>query len=164
MMVKVFLSLGSNIGDRLKYLEKAFYELAANPQIKLVDQSSIYETKPEGYTDQDDFLNMVVAIATTLSPSELFNYIQDVELRLGRERNKHWGPRTIDIDILIYGEEIIENERLIIPHKLMHERVFVLLPLYEIYQGLIPGIERSIPDLILDYQEQLPGISVYQLV
>ncbi len=164
MMAKVFLSLGSNMGDRLNYLERAFNELAANPQITIVDQSSVYETKPVGYLDQDDFLNMVVAIATRLSPHELLDYIQEVELRLGRKRDKHWSPRTIDIDILIFGEEIIEDERLTIPHKLMHERVFVLLPLYEIYQGPIPGVEQTIPNLILDYQAQLPGISVHQLV
>lgn len=163
-MVKVFLSLGSNMGERLDNLQRAFYELAAHPQITLVDQSSIYETEPVGNLEQGDFLNMVVAIATTLGPHELLNYIQEVELRLGRERSETWGPRTIDIDILIYGEEIIEDERLIIPHKLMQERVFVLLPLYEIYQGPIPGIERSLPNLIIDNEKQLPGISAYQLV
>lgn len=163
-MTKVFLGLGSNMGDRYNNLEKAFYGLADHPQIELIDQSSVYETKPIGYLDQDNFLNMVVAIRTTLSPYELLDYIQEVELRLGRKRDQHWGPRTIDIDILIFGEDIIEDECLTVPHRMMRERVFVLLPLYEIYQGPIPGLERSIPNLIIDHKEQLSGITVYHLV
>lgn len=163
-MVRVFLGLGSNMGDRFKNLEQAFYEIAEHPRIAIIDQSSIYETEPVGYLDQDKFLNMVVAVATDLEPQELLVFVQEVENRLGRVRKEKWGPRIIDIDILMYGEELVEDENLVIPHRLMHERLFVLLPLYEIYQGPIPGVESSIANLIIDRKEELSGISVFHLV
>lgn len=164
MMVRVFLGLGSNLGDRFKNLEQAFYELADHPLIAIIDQSSIYETEPVGFLDQDKFLNMVVAVATDLTPQELLTYVNKVEERLGRAREEHWGPRTIDIDILMYGDEVVEEDNLVIPHELMHERLFVLLPLYEIYQGPIPGVDRSIANLIIDRKEELAGISMFHLV
>lgn len=163
-MERVFLGLGSNLGDRFKNLEQAFYALAGHPQLAIIDQSSIYETEPVGVVDQEKFLNMVVAIATELTPQELLTYVNEVEESLGRVREERWGARTIDIDILMYGDEIVDEDNLVIPHARMHERLFVLLPLYEIYQGLIPGVDRSIANLIIDRKEELAGISMFHLV
>src|SRR5699024_9592520 len=95
-------------------------------------ESSIYETAPVGFIDQADFLNMVIEVETRLSPIELLDVCQEIELRLGRERVIRFGPRTIDLDILLYNQENLETERLSIPHVRMHERAFVLVPLAEI--------------------------------
>lgn len=129
----VYLSLGSNIGDRAEYLHKAVQLLDSHEEIIVQNISSIYETKPVGYTDQDYFLNIVLRISTSLSPHILLAYTQHIENQLGRMRKIHWGPRTIDLDILLYNNENIEAESLVIPHPRMNERAFVLAPLYEIH-------------------------------
>lgn len=133
MMHNVFISLGSNIGDRFSYLKSAIELLGNSPNVRIKKISSIYETEPVGYTDQDSFLNAVVEIATDLSPHQLLDFTQDIEKKLQRERTIRWGPRTIDLDILMYNQENIKTERLIIPHPRMFDRAFVLIPLTEIY-------------------------------
>lgn len=132
----VYLSLGSNIGDRAEYLHKAVQLLNRHEEISVQKISSIYETKPVGYTNQDYFLNIALRISTSLTPNKLLAYTQHIENELGRIREIHWGPRTIDLDILLYNNENIEAESLIIPHPRMNERAFVLAPLYEIHQEL----------------------------
>lgn len=131
-----YLSLGSNIGDRAAYLKQAVRLLNCDEAISVQAISSIYETKPVGYTNQAYFLNIALRIYTNLTPYTLLDHIQEIEKQLGRTREIHWGPRTIDLDILLFNNENIEAESLIIPHPRMYERAFVLAPLYEIHQDL----------------------------
>lgn len=135
-MNKVYLGLGTNIGDRLNYLKQAISKLQFNKDIKITKKSKLYETKAWGYTEQDDFLNMCIEIETNLSPIELLNECQKVELELNRERKIRWGPRTIDIDILFFNDIILQEEKLEIPHPRIKERAFVLIPLLDISNNL----------------------------
>ncbi|MCM3639480.1 2-amino-4-hydroxy-6-hydroxymethyldihydropteridine diphosphokinase [Sporosarcina luteola] len=127
-----YLSIGSNIGDRLHHLKEAVRALHSHEGIDVTKVSSIYETAPVGYTEQADFLNLAVSIATSLDPFELLAACQQVENGLGRVREIRWGPRTVDLDILLYNNDNIEAENLIVPHPRMGERAFVLVPLLEI--------------------------------
>ncbi|KXZ20473.1 2-amino-4-hydroxy-6-hydroxymethyldihydropteridine diphosphokinase [Bacillus nakamurai] len=127
-----YIGLGSNIGDRERYLRQAVAMLAQHQHVTVTKVSSIYETDPVGYEDQDQFLNMAVEVNTSLSPFELLELTQNIEAELGRTREVRWGPRTADLDILLYNRENIETEQLIVPHPRMYERLFVLTPLKEI--------------------------------
>jgi len=131
-MTIAYLGLGSNIGERQEYLNKAIILLDNNEQIIVQKVSSFYDTEPVGYAEQDNFLNAVVEIKTTLEPLELIRVCQQIEAELGRVRTIRWGPRTIDIDILLYGKQEINEEDLIIPHPRMYERDFVMKPLKEL--------------------------------
>lgn len=131
-MNTAYLSLGSNIGDRLAMLTEAVRLLSEHPAIAVKAVSSIYETDPVGYTDQEAFLNLALEIGTTLPASELLDVCQSIEEQLERKRIIRWGPRTIDLDILLYNQDNMETERLTVPHPRMHERAFVLVPLLEI--------------------------------
>jgi len=131
-MKPFFLSLGSNLGDRLQYMGQAVRRLQEHPGIRITALSSVYETEPVGYTDQPAFLNAVVAGETRLTPKELLYAILEVEKSLGRTREVRWGPRTIDLDILLYGTDSWNEEDLQIPHPRMLERAFVLIPLAEL--------------------------------
>jgi 2-amino-4-hydroxy-6-hydroxymethyldihydropteridine diphosphokinase len=140
-----FISLGSNIGNRYDYLLKAIEYLGQHPNIQLVNTSSVYETDPVGYEEQDLFLNMVIEIQTDSSAFELLDICLKLELELGRKREIVWGPRTIDLDILLFNQENIKSEKLIIPHPRMLERNFVMIPLSEIKPGIIiPHIEKPL--------------------
>ena len=138
-----YIALGSNIGERYTYLTEAIQFLNKSPYIQVDDVSSVYETDPVGYTDQSCFLNLVIKISTNLSPQELLKVTQKVENGLGRKREIRWGPRTIDLDILLYNQENIEAENLIVPHPRMFERAFVIVPLLEINQDIKQDISRS---------------------
>jgi 2-amino-4-hydroxy-6-hydroxymethyldihydropteridine diphosphokinase len=129
-----FIALGSNIGNRYDHITSAIKRLVSHSNINLVNYSSIYETDPVGYEDQDLFLNMVMEIQTSLSAMDLLDLCLKIESQLGRKREKRWGPRTIDLDILTYNQENIESEKLIVPHPRMLERAFVIIPLLEIIQ------------------------------
>ncbi|WP_146550937.1 2-amino-4-hydroxy-6-hydroxymethyldihydropteridine diphosphokinase [Rummeliibacillus suwonensis] len=131
-MNEAYISLGSNMGDKEETLRHAVQLLQQHPAIMVVKLSSIYETDPVGYTDQDVFLNMVILVHTPLAAQELLEECQKVEQALKRVRVIRWGPRTIDLDILLYNHDNIETETLIVPHTRMHERAFVLVPLVEI--------------------------------
>src|SRR5699024_3773735 len=131
-MKSIYLALGSNIEPREKYLTSALEALNDHQQITIIKKSSVYKTAPVGYTDQADFLNMVIELATSLLPLELLDVCQAIEKQLDRRREIRFGPRTIDLDILIYNQENRETERLTLPHPRMHERAFVLIPLDEI--------------------------------
>lgn len=126
------MSIGSNIGNRSEHLQDAIQALHTHSQVTVVATSSIYETAPVGYTDQADFLNVVIHIQTELTPNELLAVCQKIEQEQGRVRDIRWGPRTVDLDILLYNQDQIETEDLIVPHPRMHERAFVLIPLLEI--------------------------------
>ncbi len=127
-----YLSIGSNIGDRLHHLTEAVRALRLHDGIIVTSVSSIYETAPVGYTDQADFLNMVVCVETALAARDLLEVCQKIEHGLGRVRDIRWGPRTADLDILLYNNDNIETKNLIVPHPRMFERAFVLIPLLEI--------------------------------
>lgn len=128
----VYISLGTNVGNRENYLKEAIEELGHHPSIEVQIVSSIYETDPVGYLDQPNFLNLVVKIFTNLTPQELLEVTQTIENKLGRKREIRWGPRTMDLDILLYNQENVETDQLRIPHPRMFERSFVLIPLKEI--------------------------------
>jgi len=132
MISQVFLGLGSNMGDRNEYLQKAIKALEYVPEITVINLSSIYETEPFGGITQDKFLNMVIKIETTLIPDKLLEVTMAIEKELDRVRTVRWGPRTIDIDILLYGNEVISTRDLTIPHPGITERDFVLVPLLEV--------------------------------
>ena len=133
---QAYLSIGSNIGNREQFLQEAIQLLHAREGIKVANLSSIYETDPVGFTDQGKFLNMAIQIETSLTAEELLSACLETEKELGRKRDIKWGPRTIDLDILLYNNENIETEKLIIPHPRMSERAFVLIPLLEINRTL----------------------------
>lgn len=137
-----YIALGSNLGDREAYLRNAVTLIHQHPQIQVEAISSIYETDPVGYDDQDLFLNMVISLRTSLNPFELLQILQKIEAQLGRKRTIRWGPRTVDLDILLYNDENIETEKLIIPHPRMYERLFVLIPLTELKSELIEGLNK----------------------
>lgn len=148
-MIKAYLGLGSNIGNSVETLEQALHLLNASSHIEVTTQSSIYRTNPIGYVEQPDFYNLVAEVKTSLSPKALLSTILQVEQELQRVRTIRWGPRTMDIDILLYGDSIIHQPQLHIPHPRMMERGFVLVPLYEIAGDLsIPGVEGSLKDRI----------------
>ncbi|WP_236838903.1 2-amino-4-hydroxy-6-hydroxymethyldihydropteridine diphosphokinase [Caldalkalibacillus salinus] len=135
-----YLSLGSNMGDRASFLSQAMTQLNQIEQLELTKMSAIYETDPVGYENQSRFLNMVVAGQTALEPETLLTHIQRIERSLGRERLVRWGPRTIDIDILLYNSISMDTRHLKIPHPRMKERAFVVVPLAEIAPDLqVPG-------------------------
>ena len=127
-----YLSLGSNIGDRLHHLKESVRALHVSNGTTVTSISSIYETVPVGYTNQADFLNLVIRVETDLTAHELLVLCQSIEQELGRVREVKWGPRTVDLDILLYNNDNIETENLVVPHPRMHERAFVLIPLLEI--------------------------------
>jgi 2-amino-4-hydroxy-6-hydroxymethyldihydropteridine diphosphokinase len=145
----VYLSLGTNIGEREHNLGQAIKFLLQDENIMLIDLSSIYETDPVGYNDQPSFLNLVVKIHTSYQPLELLTKTQQIEVELGRVRDIRWGPRTIDLDILLYNQENIQTEPLTVPHPRMTERGFVMIPLYEINPDIqIPGKKLILNELI----------------
>lgn len=142
MTCNVFLALGSNIGNREKYLKDAVAHISALENTSIRAISKIYETKPVGYTGQDHFLNMVIAVDTGLEPLCLLNGIQKIEHSLGRTREIYWGPRTIDIDILLFEDMKFCLPQLTIPHPQMLERAFVLVPLRDVFAGMkINGLD-----------------------
>jgi len=161
-----YLGLGSNVGDREEYIEQAVFLLEKNPNIQVTRRSSNQETEAEGGGDQPPYINAAVEIKTSLSPQKLLEICQEIEAALGREREVEWGPRTIDIDILLYNDEIVSEDKLQIPHPLMHERLFVLKPLREIApHALHPVLEKTVESLFDErkaeagekYDDELPG-------
>lgn len=148
-MNEAYLSLGSNLGDRKRQLQEAVRLLRANPAISNVKISSIYETAPVGYLDQGAFLNLAVRLETDLSPLDLLAVCQEVERNLQRERLVRWGPRTVDLDILLYGQEQLATDELTIPHPRMYERAFVLVPLRDLLPSLVMPAELEMQEVEL---------------
>ncbi len=149
----VYLGLGTNLGDRESNLRQAIQRLEQINGIDLQEISDLYETSPVGYLNQPPFYNMVVRIITTLSPRSLLEQVLEVEKELKRVRTVRFGPRNIDIDILLYEERLVDEVDLKIPHPRMVERGFVLIPLLEIAGDLwIPGTNKT----ITEWLKQLP--------
>lgn len=145
---KVILSLGSNIEPRLLYLKKALDLIENTKKIVIEDISSLYETEPWGVSNQDNYFNICIKISTSLRPYKLLGYIHAIEFKLKRIREYKYSPRTIDIDIIFYNNEIINTKELKIPHPLYSKRKFVLLPLSEItnndYEKEIKGLKEKV--------------------
>lgn len=131
-----YLSLGTNLGDRRLHLQTAIERLNAHPEIRVTKISPLYETAPVGYAEQPDFLNLCMEIQTTLSAENLLKITGSTELELCRQREIKWGPRTIDIDILLIDQQVMDTAELTLPHPRMQERAFVLLPLADIAADL----------------------------
>ncbi|MBD5087870.1 MAG: 2-amino-4-hydroxy-6-hydroxymethyldihydropteridine diphosphokinase [Clostridiales bacterium] len=150
----VYLGIGANLGDKEKNIQTAINFFKEHPLCKLGKNSSLLSTKPYGVKDQDDFLNGVFGIQTLLTPREMLGCIQEIEEKLQRVRTMHWGPRTIDVDILLYDNLICREEDLIIPHIEMHKRDFVLKPLCEIAPYILhPIYQKSIQELWEELQK-----------
>lgn len=144
---KIFIGLGSNLGDRKAYLDKAMNEIEEFARV--VKKSSVYETDPVGYKNQGRFLNMVVEIETSFTPSDLLDKLKELEKIVGRKKSEvRFGPREIDLDILLYGNQIINEEELKVPHPEMSKREFVLDPLNEISPFTVnPQLNKTIREL-----------------
>lgn len=146
-MQRVFLSIGSNIGNRLENCSEAIKEISSLARV--VNVSSAYETEPVGNPDQADFINCAAEIETSLEPHELLTRLKRIEKKMGRESGESGGPRVIDIDILFYGDAVMDTEELQIPHISAHVRRFVLTPLCELEPGLThPGCGITVSELL----------------
>ena len=132
----IYIGIGANLGDREKTLQKATGILNAKPKIAVVAASAVYETAPIGVTDQPYFLNAVLQVHTSLSARSLLNCLLAIERKFDRIRETRWGPRTLDLDILLYGDAIINQPGLQVPHPHLHERAFVLVPLCDLKPDL----------------------------
>ncbi|MCM3227640.1 2-amino-4-hydroxy-6-hydroxymethyldihydropteridine diphosphokinase [Terribacillus saccharophilus] len=154
-MKQAWIALGSNIAPRETYLQQAIQMLSEHEEIKLNQVSTVYETEPVGYENQDQFLNLVAEVETSLDPMELLRICQKIEQDLGRKRIIRWGPRTVDLDILLYSTENMNVEELILPHPRMHERAFVLVPLAEIAPELLLKDKR-----VQEWLDTLPAQDV----
>ena len=158
-MPTVYLGLGSNVGDREDYLKRAVELLDKHPLIEVKKLSSFYESEPVEYPDQGWFVNAGAELETALLPMPLLDALQGMETKLQRERTIRWGPRTIDLDILLYGDELLSEARLQIPHIRMHDRTFVLGPLAEIAPDLVhPVLGQTMRDLL----ENQPNKTAYR--
>ncbi len=147
----VYIALGTNLEPRATHLEKALELFRSLPDVEVKRVSSIYESKPVGYLDQPDFLNLVFEADTDLLPLDLLDSCQNIEQELGRVRTIRFGPRTLDVDIVLYGVESIEEERLTVPHPRMQERSFVLLPLQELNpEFVVPGWNKTVNELVAE--------------
>lgn len=140
----VLLSIGSNMGDREANIAFAEERLEKCGQIRSLKKASLYETDPVGYTDQPDFLNTCVSFLTTLGPEELLDLTSGIENDCKRVRTIRWGPRTLDIDIIFYGDEKIDTPRLTVPHPRWQERAFVIIPAKELMELDVPVPDDSV--------------------
>ena len=162
-MTTAYLSIGTNIGEREQNLQDAVKLLVAHEEITVTAISSIYETAAVGFTEQADFLNIAVDVETSLNAFELLAQCQKIENDLGRVREFRWGPRIIDLDILLYNNEKYETENLIVPHPRMFERAFVLVPLEEIMTqkcGMLVSVQKAL--LALDIEKE--GVKLWKKI
>ncbi|ACA56750.1 2-amino-4-hydroxy-6-hydroxymethyldihydropteridine diphosphokinase [Clostridium botulinum] len=146
-MHTAYVAFGSNMGEKENYIKRALEKIEERG-MKIIKVSSIYETEPYGVLDQDSFLNGVVKIETNLTPEDLIGELLNIEKQLDRVRERRWGPRTIDLDIIFYDDLIINEKDLVIPHKDMENREFVLKPLCDIDENFIhPVLKKSVREL-----------------
>jgi len=153
-----YIGIGSNLGDKRKNIRRAIEALGSDPRNRLVRCSPLYCTEPVGKTDQDWFVNGVVSLETLMGPGELLGFLLSVEKKMGRRREEKWGPRTIDLDILFYGDQILEDADLSIPHPRLQERRFVLVPLRDVAPDLVhPVLGKPVSRILaeLDAEERV---------
>ncbi len=149
MMERVYIGLGSNLAEPLEQLRGALNALAELPQSQLVGMSSFYASDPLGPPDQPRYVNAVAALDTRLTPLQLLDALQAIELNQGRQRKaERWGPRTLDLDILLFGQRLLDEPRLKVPHYHMHARPFVLYPLAELAPDLQLADGRRLSELL----------------
>jgi 2-amino-4-hydroxy-6-hydroxymethyldihydropteridine diphosphokinase len=146
--VRAYIGLGSNLGDRERTIEDAVALLRADPGLDVVSVSSLRETEPWGPVEQPRFLNGAAEVETSLPPREVLGVLLDIERRLGRVREERFGPRTIDLDLLLYGDAVVDEPGLIVPHPRLHERAFALEPLQELVPGLVVAGRGSVVALL----------------
>ena len=150
-----YIGLGSNKGDKLNYLRKSVAKLSENGKCSILSSSSVYETKPYGYKEQDNFFNAVIKVSTNFSLLQLLEELKQIERELGRVNSSKWGPREIDMDLLFFNDLIFSNEKITIPHKEIAYRDFVLVPLCEISPDYIhPALKIKICDICIDDSEK----------
>jgi 2-amino-4-hydroxy-6-hydroxymethyldihydropteridine diphosphokinase len=143
------VGFGSNLGDRQATISSAIRWIAERPGSRLLSVSSLYETEPFGRSDQGWFLNCVARVETFCDLKGFFRSLQEAETRWARERNERWGPRTLDLDLLFFGETVFSDEELTVPHPGVAQRRFVLVPLFEVAPDLIhPTLHKSVRDLL----------------
>ena len=160
-MINVYLLLGSNLGNRQMFLHRAAEYIEAQAG-HIIKSSSIFETQSWGKTDEPNYLNQVLLIQTKLIPQQLLCTVLDIELLLGRERKERWGARTLDIDILFYGDEIINEPELVIPHPQLHNRRFTLEPLVEISPKLLhPILRKTVAQLKSELKDKLQVKNIF---
>lgn len=146
--ITAYLGLGTNLGNRQENIRVALQKLAELPTMETGRVSSLYETAPVGVTDQPDFLNIVAAVRTGLDPLALLDVLLHIENQMGRVRTERWGPRVIDLDLLLYGGERVSFPGLTVPHPRLRERAFVLVPLAEVAPEMaLPGDGKRVADL-----------------
>lgn len=151
----IYLHTGSNLGDRISHLVKAC-EMLEKQVGKISNQSRLYETQAWGMKDQPDFINQALEVQTELVPEEVLFHIKKIEKEIGRQENKKWHERIIDIDILFFGDTTFSSEKLKIPHPHCHERMFVLIPLMEIAGDFVhPTLNLTIEELYIDCKDPL---------
>ena len=162
-MKKCYIGLGGNIANELgtpaEHIAQAVQAFKTSPHFSNVQVSSLYQSKAFGVTDQPDFINALLGADTDLAPLELLNFCQSLETNAKRERLRHWGERSLDVDILLYGDEVIQNERLSVPHAGLFERNFVLIPLIELDKNLTVNGQK-LTDLAISQNWQ--GIELYK--
>lgn len=153
--MRAYLGLGSNLGDREAVLEMAVHALNQSQHIAVTKFSSVYETEPWGGVKQEPFLNQVVEIETDLAPINLLSVCQKIEIDSDRRKTVKWGPRTLDIDILLYGTQTVQTDDVVIPHPRMAERKFVLVPLAEIAPDVvIAGVGQTVQQVLLECSDK----------
>jgi len=157
----VFVGFGSNLGDKVQNCKRAVEALRAAEGVEVLRVSSLWRTEPWGFTEQDWFLNGVLELETDLGPRDLLGILKAIEARLGRKPTFRWGPRVIDLDLLLYGEEVIEEEDLQVPHPHLHERAFVLVPLVEIAPDAYHPLRRRTARELLDALGEVEGIEYF---
>lgn len=152
---KAYIAFGSNVGDKMGYIEDAFNKINDHSAIRILKKSSIKSTRPYGDVEQDDFLNGCMLVETYMRPEFLLNFLNQLELEAGRVRDVRWGPRTLDLDIIFYEEEIIHTDRLVVPHMDMHNRPFVMEPLCEIAPyAYHPVFNKTVKQLLNEYRNR----------
>jgi 2-amino-4-hydroxy-6-hydroxymethyldihydropteridine diphosphokinase len=161
---EAYIALGSNVGDRNRLLREALLLIDSHSAINVIRVSGIYETDPVGYTEQPAFLNMTAALLTTLAPIELLHALLDIEKQLGRTRDIRWGPRTMDLDLLLMEDVQLDAEELTLPHPRMMERAFVLVPLRDVLSNGHPLQEKVNQIAVRALQDGGEGITLWNTI
>lgn len=158
-----FVGVGSNLGNPIGNCLRAVELISSLGEVEVIRRSSLYRTEPSGFSEQDPFINCVIEARTTLSAHFFLKSLQQIENDMGRIRAERWGPRTIDLDILLYGQKIISDKALLIPHPELHKRRFVLVPLCEIATDFIhPAFGVSVKEL-LDGLDDRSGVEIINM-